>query len=150
MIPSLMKAARVHRFGPPEVIMLEDIAIPVPGEREVRVRVKAAGVGPWDGWISAGKSALPQPLPLTLGSDLSGTVDAVGPSVTAFAVGDAVFGVTNPRFTGAHAEFAIAAADMIARRPEHLPDALLRCQLWRSRPGRLCSTRRICRGVRRS
>ena len=47
---------------------------PEPGAGEVLVRVKAAGVGPWDGWIRAGKSVLPQPLPLTLGSDLSGVV----------------------------------------------------------------------------
>jgi NADPH:quinone reductase-like Zn-dependent oxidoreductase len=120
--PLSMKAARVHRFGAPDVITLEDIALPDPAENEVRVRVKAAGVGPWDGWIRAGKSALPQPLPLTLGSDLSGSVDAVGLGVTTFAVGDAVFGVTNPRFTGAYAEFAIASANMIARRPERLSD----------------------------
>jgi NADPH:quinone reductase-like Zn-dependent oxidoreductase len=117
-----MKAARVHRFGPPEVITLEDIPRPEPGEDEVLVRVNAAGVGPWDGWIRAGKSALPQPLPLTLGSDLSGTVEAVGPRVTAFTPGDAVFGATNPRFTGAYAEFAIASVGMVAKKPENLPD----------------------------
>lgn len=65
------------------------------------VRVKAAGVGPWDAWIRAGKSALPQPLPLTLGSDISGVVEGLGPGVTGFSMGDEVFGVTNPRFTGA-------------------------------------------------
>lgn len=117
-----MKAARVHRFGPPEVITLEDIPRPQPDQGEVLVRVHAAGVGPWDGWIRAGKSALPQPLPLTLGSDLSGTVEAVGPGVTAFASGDAVFGVTNPRFVGAYAEFAIASAGMVSRKPDHLSD----------------------------
>ena len=53
-----MKACRVHRFGPPEVIVYEDVPRPVPGAGEVLVRVKAAGVGPWDGWIRAGHSAL--------------------------------------------------------------------------------------------
>jgi NADPH:quinone reductase-like Zn-dependent oxidoreductase len=67
-----VKACRIHRFGSPEVITLEDMEKPKPGEGEVLVRVKAAGVGTWDAWIRAGKSALPQPLPLTLGSDLSG------------------------------------------------------------------------------
>ena len=62
---SLIKACRVHRFGPPEVITLEDLERPEPGEDEVLVRVKAAGVGPWDAWIRAGRSALPQLLPLT-------------------------------------------------------------------------------------
>ena len=95
-----MKGCRVHHFGPPEVISFEDVVRPQPGEDEVLVRVKAAGVGPWDAWIRAGKSVLPQPLPLTLGSDLSGTVETIGPGVTALKPGDAVFGVTNRRFIG--------------------------------------------------
>jgi NADPH:quinone reductase-like Zn-dependent oxidoreductase len=119
-LPRTVKAARVYRFGPPEAIVLEDIDRPEPGEGQVLIRVAAAGVGPWDGWIRAGKSVLPQPLPLTLGSDLSGTVAAVGPGVTGFAPGDEVFGVTNVRFTDAYAEYAIAAAGMIARKPARI------------------------------
>ena len=117
-----LKACRVHRFGPPEVITLEDIQTPEPGKGEVLVQVGAAGVGPWDAWIRAGKSVLPQPLPLTLGSDLSGIVEAIGPRETAFVPGDHVFGVTNPRFVGAYAEFAVASAGMIAKRPTRLGD----------------------------
>ena len=117
-----MKAARVHRFGPPDVIAIEDIAIPQPGTGEVLVRVVAAGVGPWDAWIRAGKSALPQPLPVTLGSDFSGAVEVVGPAVTGFQPGDRVFGVTNARFVGAYAEFAVVAAGMIAKKPVRLGD----------------------------
>ncbi|HET7881694.1 MAG TPA: NADP-dependent oxidoreductase [Acetobacteraceae bacterium] len=117
------KACRVHRFGPPDVIAIEDVDVPEPGEGEVLLRVKAAGVGPWDAWIRSGRSALPQPLPLTLGADLSGEVAAVGPGVASLAVGDAVFGNTNPRFTGAHAEYAIATAAMLARAPTALSDA---------------------------
>jgi hypothetical protein len=71
-----MKAARVHRFGPPEVITIEETATPLPGDDEILVRVAACGVGPWDAWVRAGKSAIEQPLPLTLGADLSGTVAA--------------------------------------------------------------------------
>jgi NADPH:quinone reductase-like Zn-dependent oxidoreductase len=118
--PSRMMACRVHRFGPPEVITLEQIEPPTPGTGQVLVRVQAAGVGPWDGWIRAGKSVLPQPLPLTLGSDLSGIVQAVGPDVTTLRPGDAVFGVTNAQFIGAHAEYALASVGMIARRPASL------------------------------
>src|SRR6266480_111303 len=70
-----MKAVRVHRFGPPEVIALEDVPKPEPNNGEVVVEVKAAGIGPWDALIRSGKSALPQPLPLVLGSDLSGVFD---------------------------------------------------------------------------
>jgi NADPH:quinone reductase-like Zn-dependent oxidoreductase len=73
-------------------------------------------------WIRAGKSALPQPLPLTLGSDLSGIVEALGSKVTAFEPGDPVFGVTNSRFTGAYAEFAVASAGMIAKKNTRLSD----------------------------
>jgi NADPH:quinone reductase-like Zn-dependent oxidoreductase len=112
-----MKAARVHQYGPPSVITLEDLPLPVPGPGEVLVRVHAAGVGPWDGWVRAGKSVLPQPLPLTLGSDLSGVVTALGSGAAGFGPGDEVFGVTNPRFTGAYAEYAIAAVRLIARKP---------------------------------
>src|SRR5271167_2962084 len=82
-VPRTMMAARVHRFGPPDVIAMERIELPQPGEDQILVRVHAAGVGPWDAWVRAGKSVLPQPLPLTLGSDLSGIVEAVGPKVTA-------------------------------------------------------------------
>lgn len=117
-----MKACRVHHFGPPDVITFEDVARPHPGEGEVLVRVKAAGVGPWDAWIRAGKSVLPQPLPLTLGSDLSGTVEAIGPAVTALKPGIEVFGVTNRQFTGAYAQYAVASVGMIAARPVRLSD----------------------------
>jgi NADPH:quinone reductase-like Zn-dependent oxidoreductase len=117
-----MKAARVHRFGGPEAITLEGVDRPVPGEGEVLVRVNAAGVGPWDAWVRAGKSALPQPLPLTLGADLSGVVAEVGSGVSAFSADEPVFGVTNARFTGAYAEYAIASAGMIARKPGRLSD----------------------------
>ncbi|RUO97664.1 NADP-dependent oxidoreductase [Hyphomicrobium sp.] len=113
-----MRANRIHRFGPPEVITLEDVEQPVPGEGEVLIRVKASGVGPWDGWIREGKSVLPQPLPLTLGSDVSGVVVALGAGVERIKVGDEIFGVTNPRFTGANAEYALASAKMIAPKPE--------------------------------
>lgn len=115
-----MMAWRVHEFGAPETMVFESIARPVPGPGEVLVKVHAAGVGPWDAWIRAGKSALPQPLPLALGSDLSGEIEAVGPGVTGFGVGDQVYGVTNPQFTGAYAEHALASAAMVARKPASL------------------------------
>ncbi|KQP80355.1 quinone oxidoreductase [Methylobacterium sp. Leaf117] len=115
-----MKACRVHQFGRPNVITLEDIPRPEPGEGEVLVKVHAAGVGPWDAWIRAGRSLLPQPLPLTLGSDVSGTVAALGQGVSRFSLSDAVFGVTNKRFTDGYAEYALASADMLAIKPEGL------------------------------
>ncbi|MGR4846088.1 NADP-dependent oxidoreductase [Rhizobium sp. LARHSG275] len=115
-----MMAWRVHEFGSPDAMRFEPIEKPTPGSGEVLVKVRAAGVGPWDGWIRAGKSALPQPLPLTLGSDFAGIIESIGPDVTDFRVGDPVYGVTNPRFVGAYAEYAIARAAMIARKPASL------------------------------
>jgi NADPH:quinone reductase-like Zn-dependent oxidoreductase len=120
--PSSMKAWRVHEFGPPEAMIFETVPRPNPGPGEVLVKVHAAGVGPWDGWIRAGRSALPQPLPLTLGSDLSGEVAALGSGISNMAVGDQVFGVTNTQFVGAYAEYAVATVGMIAARPLRLSD----------------------------
>ena len=117
--PSMM-AWRVHEYGPPEVMRFERIPRPDPGPGVVLVKVEAVGVGPWDGWIRAGKSALPQPLPVTLGSDLAGKVVAVGPGVSRPRVGDEVYGVTNPEFVGAYAEHALASAAMVASKPTTL------------------------------
>jgi NADPH:quinone reductase-like Zn-dependent oxidoreductase len=115
-----MKAVRIHRFGAPEVIVIEDVPKPVPNDGEVVVKVEAAGVGPWDALIRRGNSALPQTLPLTLGSDFSGVIDSVGPDVERFQVGDEVFGVTAESFTGACAEYARAKPSMIALKPQTL------------------------------
>jgi NADPH:quinone reductase-like Zn-dependent oxidoreductase len=115
-----MKAVRIHRFGPPDIISLDDVPKPEPNSGEVVVRVNAAGVGPWDALIRSGKSVLPQPLPLILGSDISGVVHSLGPAVANFKIGVEVFGVTNERFTGAYAEYAVAKAAMIAPKPKTL------------------------------
>jgi NADPH:quinone reductase-like Zn-dependent oxidoreductase len=115
-----MMAWRIHEFGPPDVMKFEELPRPAPGTGEVLVRVEAAGVGPWDAWIRAGKSALPQPLPLTPGSDLSGEIVGVGQGVFGLRAGDQVYGVTNPRFIGAYAEFAVASATMISMKPRSL------------------------------
>jgi NADPH:quinone reductase-like Zn-dependent oxidoreductase len=110
-----MKAARIYNFGGPEVIVIEDVPVPVPASGEVLVRVAAAGVGPWDALIREGKSKVsPQP-PLTLGSDLAGVVDAVGANVVGVSLGDEVYGVTNPQFCGAQAEYAVAQAGIVLR-----------------------------------
>ncbi|HTZ73444.1 MAG TPA: NADP-dependent oxidoreductase [Candidatus Aquilonibacter sp.] len=112
-----MKAARIHRFGPPNAIVIDEIPHPTPKEGELVVRVAAAGVGPWDALIREGKSVLRLSLPTILGSDLAGIVDSVGKRVTQFKSGDEVFGVTNKQFCGAYAEYAVASAQMVAARP---------------------------------
>ena len=115
-----MKAARIHHFGPPDAIVIDDVPVPAPAAGQVLVRVASAGVGPWDALIREGKSVVNSPLPLTLGADLSGVVEALGPGVTQFKPGDQIYGVTNPEFIGAQAEFALASAKMVAVKPERL------------------------------
>lgn len=117
-----MKAVRISRTGGTEVVEIQDIAIPAPGPNEVLVRVSAAGVAPWDPIIREGKSEVSPKPPLTLGSDLAGVVDRVGDGVTEFRAGDSVYGVTNPQFVGAQAEYAVCERNMIAIKPEVLSD----------------------------
>jgi NADPH:quinone reductase-like Zn-dependent oxidoreductase len=116
-----MIAVRVHTFGGPEVISVDHIPIPEPGEGQALVRVLAAGVGPWDALVRSGKSGIAQSLPLTLGSDIAGTVENLhGNGNDVIREGDAVFGVTNSSFTDGYAEYAIAELSSIARKPQSL------------------------------
>jgi NADPH:quinone reductase-like Zn-dependent oxidoreductase len=114
-----MKAARVVRFGPPNVIINDDLPRPEPAAGQLLVRVKAAGVGNWDALIREGKVEL-QPLPLILGSELSGIVEAIGAEVSGFKLGNEVYGATNKQFTGAYAEYALPSAGMMAQKPKTL------------------------------
>src|SRR5262245_40368935 len=113
-----MKAARVHRFGPPSVIAIDDPPRSEAGPGELLVRVGAAGVGHWDALVREGK--VPQPLPLILGSELSGTVEAIGSGVSGFEIGDEAYGATNELFSGACAEYARPSAGRMARKPRAL------------------------------
>jgi NADPH:quinone reductase-like Zn-dependent oxidoreductase len=123
-----MKAARVNRLGAPDVIAIEDIAVPSLGEQDVLVRVHASGVGPWDALVRTGKSGVPHTLPLTLGAEISGVVEGIGGKTAGFAMGDEVFGATNPLFVGGYAEYALAVGRMVAKKPaalSHLQAAAL-------------------------
>jgi NADPH:quinone reductase-like Zn-dependent oxidoreductase len=120
---SNMKAARIHRYGGPEVVVVEEIPRPAPAAGELLIRVAASGVGPWDALIREGKSNLSPAPPLTLGSDLSGVVEETGPGVSAFKTGDEIYGATNPQFCGANAQYAVAHANMVALRPSNLSHA---------------------------
>lgn len=115
-----MKAGRIHRFGPPNAIVIDEIPCPTPQEGELVVRVAAAGVGPWDALIREGKSVVQLPLPIILGSDLAGIVDSVGTGAIQFKPGDEIFGATNKQFCGAYAEYAVASAQMVAAKPRSL------------------------------
>jgi NADPH:quinone reductase-like Zn-dependent oxidoreductase len=99
---------------------LDEIPRPVPEAGEALVVVKAAGVGPWDRLVREGQSGLGQALPLTLGSDISGTVAALGVGVCVFALGDAVYGATNDQFVGGYAQYALVEANKVALKPAAL------------------------------
>jgi hypothetical protein len=85
-----MKAGRIHSFGPPNAIVIDEMSCPTPEEGELVVRVAAAGVGSWDALIREGKSVVQVSLPIILGSDLAGIVDSVGAGVAPFKPGDEV------------------------------------------------------------
>ena len=113
-----MRAIRIHGFGGIDTMRLDEIPRPVPGAGEVLVAVKAAGVGPWDRLMREGR--ISQTLPVTLGSEVSGTVVALGAGVGVFALGDAVYGATNDQFVGGYAEYALVEAGKVAPKPAAL------------------------------
>lgn len=110
-----MRVAAYEQYGPPEVVGIAERPDPSPGAGEVRIRVHAVSVGASDSaarsgtpWFARLAFGLRAPRTPVLGSDFAGVVDAVGPGVTRFAVGDRVFGATGADM-GAHAELLIVA-----------------------------------------
>jgi NADPH2:quinone reductase len=101
-----MRAIRVHRFGGPEVLVLEEVADPVAGPGQILIRNHAAGVNPVDTYIRNGAYVRLPALPYTPGWDGAGVVEAAGPGVTRFAPGDRVYfsGTAAGRGVGACAE----------------------------------------------
>jgi NADPH:quinone reductase-like Zn-dependent oxidoreductase len=112
-----VKAIRAYAYGGPEVLTLEDIADPVPGEGEVLIDVAGSGVNPVDWKILEGrmKAFLPLSLPYTPGVDVSGKVSALGAGVRGFAVGDDVFGYIG--IVGGYATKVIASTERLALVP---------------------------------
>ena len=111
-----MKAILVHQFGGPEVLHLEDVPTPKPGKGLVLVRVKAAGVNPYDTYMRAGVYAIKPALPYTPGSDAAGIVEAVGEGVKAVRAGERVY--LSGTLGGAYAEFALAPEAQVHSLPE--------------------------------
>jgi NADPH2:quinone reductase len=107
-----MKRISVREFGGPEVLKVEEAEDPRPGSGEVVVRVKAAGVNPYDTYMRAGNYGARNPeLPYTPGSDAAGVIEAVGPDVSRIAVGDRVY--TTGTISGAYAELALCKASQV-------------------------------------
>ncbi len=118
-----MKAIRIHEFGGPEVMKLEEIERPVPAPDEILVKLYASGVNPADWVIRNGGNDFLRPIlkvPLTLGWDAAGIVEEVGSSVTHFTKGDAVYGIPNFPGDGSYAEYCVAKATQFALKPKSI------------------------------
>ena len=123
-----MKAAVHTRYGSPDVVRVAQIESPAPADDEVLIRVHASTVNRTDcgmrsaePWITRFFSGWRGPKQQTLGSEFAGIVDGVGQSVTEFAVGDRVFGVSAVRY-GAHAEYlCMKASAAMATMPANTP-----------------------------
>jgi NADPH2:quinone reductase len=112
-----MKTIRVHEFGGPEVMKIEELPDPSPGPTQVVVRVKAVGVNPVDTYIRTGGYARKPQLPYTPHTDIGGVVDAVGASVTRFAKGDRVYGFG---VNGGAAELALCEEWQVQPLPQNV------------------------------
>ena len=110
-----MKAVRIHQFGGPEVLQYEEVPTPTPGPGQVLVKLAAAGLNYSDVHQCTGR--FPNKLPYTMGREGSGTVEAVGPQVTSFKVGEPVAYTGVP---GAYAEYAPVPAERLVRMPAGL------------------------------
>jgi NADPH:quinone reductase-like Zn-dependent oxidoreductase len=112
-----MRAARIHAWGSPEVVQIEDAPVPEPKQDEVLIQVRAASVNPVDWAVVQGYMKSFYSLPVTPGSDAAGDVVAVGSGVTHVSVGDAVYASTGG---GSFAQFATVAGKDVARKPASL------------------------------
>ncbi len=117
-----MKAKTIRHYGGPEVLTLEEVGRPEPGEHEVIIRVRAAGVNPIDWKVREGelKDAGLHQLPLIPGWDVAGEVYEVGRGVDRFDIGDPVYALLDMRCNGSYAEFVKASDSWVARKPETL------------------------------
>jgi NADPH:quinone reductase len=100
-----MKAIRVHEFGGPEVLRLEEVPDPRPAAGQAVVRIRAVGVNPVEAYVRAGAYARLPNLPYTPGSDASGTIESVGAIVSRFKPGERVY--VGGSLTGTYAELAL-------------------------------------------
>jgi NADPH:quinone reductase-like Zn-dependent oxidoreductase len=114
-----MKAIRIHEFGGPDVLSIDEIPVPQPGKDEVLIKVHATSVNPVDWKIRAGlrKEKFPSTLPLTLGWDVSGVIEELGEKVSNFRKGDEVYGRPDPTKNGAYAEYIVVKANLLAIKP---------------------------------
>jgi NADPH:quinone reductase-like Zn-dependent oxidoreductase len=115
------KAVRFENYGGVDVLRVEDVPRPVPGEGQVLVQVKAAGINPGEAKIREGllHSLWPATFPSGQGSDLAGVVAGTGPGVTGFSPGDEVIGWTDNR--ASQAEYVLVEAGHLTAKPAGVP-----------------------------
>ena len=111
------RAVRFERYGGVEVLDVVDVEAPTPAEGQLLVRVRAAGINPFEAKLRRGvfEGQIPVSFPAAQGNDVAGVVEALGPGVSAFKPGDEVLGTTVRR--GSQAELALVSAEIALRRP---------------------------------
>jgi NADPH:quinone reductase-like Zn-dependent oxidoreductase len=117
----IFKAVKFDKYGGLDVLHVEELPIPAPGQGEALVKVKAAGINPGESSIREGLMAKrwPATFPSGQGSDFAGVIEKLGPGVSNFTVGDEVIGFTDKR--ASQAEYVLADAKHLVRRPAHVP-----------------------------
>jgi len=117
-----MKAIQAHSFGDASVLVEHDIARPTPQGNDILVRVKASGVNPIEWKIRSGAMAraIGRDLPVTFGWACAGIVEATGPGVTTFRVGDAICAYPEFGRGGTHADFVLIDSNQAAPMPAEL------------------------------
>lgn len=118
-----MKAIRYHQFGGTEVLLAEEVELPIPGPGQVLVRVAATSFNPVDDHIRLGVLAedIPTALPITPGLDVAGTIVELGKGVTGLKIDDPVVGMFPLNEHGGAAEYAVIASEFVATAPSTLP-----------------------------
>lgn len=117
-----MKRIQYDKYGGPELMRLEDFELITPGQGEVAVKVKFAAINPIDWKVRNGhlKMVTGRVFPRAMGIDLSGTVISVGPGVTRFRPGDAVFGLARIKESGAYGDAVVTNETFLAKKPDNV------------------------------
>ena len=113
----MSRSVRLHQFGSPDVLKIEDVVVPDPGFQEVRLRVRAIGLNRSEVLTRSGKSAIKPTLPAQLGLEAAGVIEAVGSGVEGFAVGDRVAVIPGDMNRAYYGEVALAPAWTLVKLP---------------------------------
>jgi NADPH:quinone reductase-like Zn-dependent oxidoreductase len=117
----MSRAVQFDQYGGVEVLHLVEVPEPVPGDQQLLISVKAAGLNPFETKMRTGlmETQFPVDFPARQGTDVAGVVKAVGPGATGLAVGDEILGSTGRR--GAQADFALVPTKSVLPRPANVP-----------------------------